>query len=192
MKKLYLFLLLSVLFALPAFSQQQSDTAAGKEIHFGFSTDLLPYITAVITDETAYSIQGWVSVNRIKYRLVVADINMPESFLPDGTESHEIKVFALIADYYFKEISRGPWIGSGIELWKNCAEDEISGKNIKWNTVILTFGGGYKVMAGEHLYFNPFAAIHLNPAAKTIDTKNSSFDEKNIQSSASVKIGWMF
>ena len=189
MKKYITGTLLLMILTPSIFSHQNSP---GKTIRAGISTDLLPYISAEITGEKGLSLQGWLSLNRFKYRIVFARTSIPENFMYDGIRLQELRVFAFIADYYFQKINKGPWIGSGIELWENNAKDKISENDISWTSLILTFGGGYTFMQGEHFYLNPFAAIHFNPAPDSVRTEKSSFDEKSISSSASVKIGWMF
>ena len=166
--------------------------SADETFHTGISTDLLPYISAALTEEEGLSLQGWLSVNRFKYRIVFAKTSIPENFMYDGIKSQELTIYAFIADYYFQEINKGPWIGSGIELWETNAEDKFSEKVLSWSSIILTFGGGYTFMPGKHLYLNPFTAVHFNPDPDSISTEKSSFNEKTISTSASVKIGWMF
>lgn len=182
-------ILLFMIFSFSVFAQQNSGK---KEINMGISTDLLPYISAALTGEEGLSFQGWISINQFKYRIVAAHTAIPESFTYNGIKSQELNAFALIIDYYFREQNKGLWIGTGIELWENHALDEISEKSISWSSLIITIGGGYTFTLGEHLYLNPFAALHFNPAPESVRTETSSFKEKNILSSASVKIGWMF
>ncbi len=189
MKKHIALILLFLLFTPSLFA---GDLSPGEKPSFGLSTDILPYISAAAAGNEGFSIQGWVSSGSYKYRVVAAKTEIPEIFLYEGTDSHELTVIAFITDYYFKEMNRGPWIGGGIELWKNRAGDEVTGEDVSWDSIIITLGGGYTFMLGKHLYLNPFAAMHFNPAPESVKTEKTSFREKYFLNSASVKIGWMF
>lgn len=131
-----------------------------------------------MTGNEGLSLQGWLSIDRFKYRILAARTSIPESFMYDGIKSQKLTAFAFIADYYFREINRGPWIGSGIEIWKNTAKDAVTDNNISWTSFILTLGGGYTFMPGKHFYLNPFAAVHFNPFPDSVKTEKTSFDEK--------------
>ena len=186
MKKYLFMIFTSLVITSAAFTED----IIGKKINSVISPDILPYAASSIDGDTGYSIQGWISYNRFKFRAVAAQVYLPEIFRDNNLEYHRLNVTAFITDYYFSEINRGLWVGSGIEIWENTASDNSEEK--QWNNLIMTLGSGYTFMPGKHFYLNPFAAVHFDPSGEKITFNDFSINEKIFQYSASMKLGWMF
>jgi hypothetical protein len=162
-----------------------SDRAAATTI--GFEVDALPYLTG------GYYGSAWFGRNRIRARGVVTRATIPSFLVEDGFRNADIHVYAFIVDYCFDPGFRGPWVGIGLEYWKNSIENRVNAATAGWDNTIATLGAGYVWGLGGHFYVNPWAAGHLIAAGTTaIPVGGAVYHPKRLTPEASLKLGWHF
>jgi hypothetical protein len=158
----------------------------------GYTLDMLPVILSASEGRAGYSFQVWAGLNRIKIRVIGAHLLMPQSMIKDSFEDYEVNVAAILIDYFFTRDLRGFWIGSGVELWNSSVKHKKTGETALFTDSIITAGGGYVWHLTEHVYLNPFAALHFRINDSKVLAGNEEFTRKKFSSSASVKIGYRF
>jgi hypothetical protein len=123
---------------------------------------------------------------------VRTNITTPDFATQSGFEDNELNVNAYIIDYYFKEGFSGWWIGPGYETWDGEVTEQSSGVRKTYRTDILTLGGGYTFRFNDHLYINPWAAVHIPIGGDTeLQFVNSTF-KISATPEASIKVGINF
>lgn len=156
--------------------------------NIGVEVDLLPFATG------GNYIGAFVSENGFKYRFIRAESSMPDFMLEDGIDSVDLEVYAFIVDYYFDKTNyAGPWIGVGLEYWKNSIDEKNGVENVSLKQNIFTIGGGYLFKISQNLYINPWAAIHVDIDSN--DYKmigNTKYEIKDVVPEFSVKLTYYF
>jgi len=163
-----------------------ADDEAPKKWMVGTELDLVPYIY------DGFYVSAVAGYGRWRVRFVRTNITTPGFATQSGFEDNELKVKACIIDYYFRDGFKGWWIGPGYETWSGEVKETNSGLRKKYNTDILTLGGGYTFRFNDHLYLNPWAAVHA-PIGGDRDVLfvNSVFKIRTT-SEASIKVGVNF
>ena len=176
-------LVLFLLFVCPALATNDD---APKKWMIGTELDLVPYIF------DGYYISAVAGYGKWRARFVRTNITVPEFATQSGFKDNELNVNAYILDYYFKDGFQGWWIGPGYEIWNGKVKEKKSRIRKKYRTDIVTFGGGYTIRFNDHLYVNPWAALHIPVGG---DTK-IRFPERTFRikatPEASVKLGINF
>ena len=129
--------------------------AAEKDWMVGTELDLVPFLY----DGYYVSVVG--GVGKYRGRLVRTELTLPGFVTDDAFTDDDRRVDAVILDVYFKEDFVGWWIGPGLEQWTGDVTEEATGLRQGYRTDVLTIGGGYTWRFSEHLYLNPWAAVHL-------------------------------
>ena len=172
---LFLFLLLT----LPVMADDQSP----KKWMAGPEVDLVPYVF------DGYYLSAVAGYGQWRARFVRTNITTPDFATQSGYKENELNVNAYIIDYYFKEGFSGWWIGPGYETWDGKAKEKSSNIRKSYKTDILTLGGGYTFRFNDHLYINPWAAVHIPIGGDTeLQFANSTFKIRATPE-ASIKIG---
>ena len=152
----------------------------------GTELDLVPYIL------DGYYVSAVAGYGKWRARFVRATLTTPDFATQSGFEDNELNVHAYIVDYYFKEGFNGWWVGSGLETWAGDVTEKSSGVKKTYRTDILTLGGGYTFFLNEHLYINPWAAVHIPVNGDTnLQFVNTAF-KIVATTEASVKVGVKF
>lgn len=157
-----------------------------KIIKFGSETDLVPFVTG------GYYGSVWVSYDHFRIRSILANVNMPGFMTPKGFDEYEVKANAITIDYFFNKDLSGLWIAGGIEFWENRVRNEDNFVSEKFNSTILTLGGGYVIDLWENIYINPWGAIHYSLLKNEKNIGGKIFEEKVLLPEFSVKIGYRF
>ena len=157
-----------------------------KDWMFGAEFDIVPYLF------NGYYLSAVGGYGHFRARIALTEITVP-SFLTDSKfEDNNLRVKALIVDYYFKKGFFGWWIGSGYEIWKGEISEKSSKQRKEYNTDILTVGGGYTYRFSDYFYIIPWAGIHFPVGGdKKIEFQQSTFEIKTMPE-ASIKIGINF
>lgn len=121
----------------------------------GTEVDLVPFLLDGYYGSVIAGYDHW------RARYVVTNATTPDFVTRSGYSDNEIDVDAFIVDYYFDEGFRGWWLGPGYESWDGAVTQDSSGLRQSYRTDILTLGGGYTIRFSDHLYLNPWAAVHI-------------------------------
>lgn len=153
----------------------------------GFELDALPYITG------GYYGSIWLGHDRIRLRPVVAKTTLPSFVVQDGFDHADVRAYAIIADYFFRDNFRGFWMGAGAEYWRNSVERTLNGATASWDNTIATLGGGYVWTLAGNFYVNPWGAVHLIIAGHSdLQVGGATYSPKRLTPELSLKIGWHF
>ncbi|WP_147415865.1 hypothetical protein [Ulvibacterium marinum] len=183
MKRLTLLFFLSVL----CMTYGQFNNQQVKETTVGFELDALPYLTG------GYYGSVWVGHNHFRYRVVVANLEMPDFFVEDGFTNNELQAYAVIVDYFFKPELKGWWVGTGLEYWDSKIQTDAELETADYNNTVFTLGGGYVWKFHKNFYLNPWAAAHLRVAGdKDVPVDSSIFETPLFTPEISLKLGWHF
>ncbi len=169
----------------------QSDTTVSKHnsnFTVGFEIDALPYLTG------GYYGSVWLGLKKQKLRLrpIIAKANLPSFLLQENFNRNTLRVYAFVADYFFRPDFKGFWIAPGIEYWDGEIENKLSeaATCIEW---IFTFGGGYVWKFWDNLYVNPWIAGHLRIGGdREVQVGTDTFKTAVFTPEISLKIGWHF
>lgn len=166
-----------------AFAQQTES----QHTTVGFELDALPYITG------GYYGSGWVGHNKMRYRVVVAKISVPDFAVPDGFTNNELQAYAAIVDYFLKPDFEKWWVGTGVEYWKGKIQSDAQLSTVAYDQTVFTLGGGYVWKFYKNFYLNPWAAVHLRIAGNTeVLVDGEEFKPSFFTPEASIKVGWHF
>lgn len=167
-------------------SPVMADDQVPKKWMVGTELDLVPYIF------DGYYISAVAGYGKWRVRFVRATLTTPGFATQSGFDDNELNVNAYIVDYYFKEGFSGWWVGPGFETWEGEVKEKSSGVKKTYRTDILTFGGGYTYFLNEHLYINPWAAVHIPVGGDTnLQFVSTSFKIR-ATSETSIKVGVKF
>lgn len=133
----------------------RADQQVPKKWMVGTELDIVPYIF------DGYYLSAIAGYSNWRVRFVRTDITTPDFMTQSGFEDNEINVNAYIVDYYFKKGFKGWWIGTGYEIWKGEVKQTSSDLTKKYQTEILTLGGGYTFRFNDYFYLNPWIGVHL-------------------------------
>ncbi len=176
------FALLLAIWALSGPSRQvyaQSDRAAV----IGTELDLLPFLFQGYYASAVAGIGHW------RGRLVATEVTVPDFVTPTGFKDNRLTVQALVVDYFFAQGFSGWWVGPGVEQWRGKVTNKSNGQAGSYSTQVFTAGGGYVYRLGQHVYLNPWAAVHV-PAGgdRSVSIGGAEFDI-NPAAEASLKLG---
>lgn len=172
-----------VIFGLLLFSKP---VVAKKEWMVGTELDLVPFVF----DGYYTSIIG--GYKNYRGRFILTKITTPSFVTQTGFKDNKLRVNAYVVDYYFEEGFEGWWIGPGIEIWKGSVEEKSSGVVNNYKTTIFTLGGGYTFRFNDHLYLNPWVAVHVPVGGdRKVAFANDTFKIKPVPE-GSLKIGFNF
>lgn len=178
-----IFFISFIILSIPVSAEENEST---KEWMFGTELDFVPYVF------DGYYISAIAGYGHWRTRFVYTDITTPDFATQSGFEDNRLKVKAYIVDYYFKEGFEGWWIGPGLETWEGTIKEKSSELKKTYTTNILTLGGGYTFRFNNHLYINPWAAVHIPIGGD----KEVQFASKTLKidptPEASIKIGINF
>lgn len=175
-------------------SSEDACAPSNPRIALGFNLDLLPTVASAVNGKLGYAPQIWVSLERVRIRLVGAHLEPPDAFAaaPSGFHSPTLTAFAAVIDYTFGERLDGFWIGSGFEQWQSSIEHDGVAAPVYWQSTVFTLGGGYIWRVAGDFYIDPWIGAHgiLNPRSVSVDAYE--FRPLPVQAEASLKIGWFF
>lgn len=153
---------------------------------FGGELDLAPYLL------DGHYVSAVVGKGHWRLRLIDTAMTTPAFMTPEGFEDQRIKAQAFVADYYFKPDFRGWWLAAGLERWRGSATETRSRLSQAFTTQVMTVGAGYTLRLSEHVYLNPWAAIHI----PTGGDREIAFSQQTLKirpvPEASLKIGFRF
>ncbi len=105
--------------------------------HIGMELDALPWLTG------GYYLSGWYAKNNLRYRGVIAKVNVPNAFLENGFKDKEIAAYAVIVDYFPRLDLTGIWYGAGLEYWQSRVSSKTDNVTAEYTNTVLTAGLGY-------------------------------------------------
>lgn len=176
----------------PLYAQQpvpiENDEAATWK--FGSEIDVLPYLSKGYYASAFAGRAGW------RLRGVVARAEAPSFLVTDGFEKKRSDAYAVLMDRFFgrrRNRMEGPWVGVGVEYWRNRIRQENTAEFTHYNNLMLTAGGGYTWKFSKYLYLNPWAAVHMVAAGdRKIDVSGKTYNQSRFTPEASVKLGIIF
>ncbi len=153
----------------------------------GIELDALPYFTG------GWYGSLWYGYRQIRLRGVVAEVYPPDMATDDDFRDLRTKAEAFIVDWFpfnAPGAFHGPWIGAGVEWWKNRATNDANDHAGMFNSTVLTLGGGYVWKFYQHFYLNPWLAGHLLIDGGTATIAGASYKQPIFLPELSVKLGW--
>lgn len=175
-----------LLAGLCAISPASAEERQPKQWMVGTELDMAPYLF------DGYYVSAVAGRGNWRVRFVRTRITTPDVATQSGFRDNELDVNAYIVDYYFQEGFQGWWVGPGFETWAGEVTEKASGVRKGYRTDILTLGGGYTYRFNDHLYINPWAAVHIPVGGDTdIAFVNSTFSLRAMPE-ASIKVGVNF
>jgi hypothetical protein len=80
-----------------------------------------------------------------------------------------------------------------LEYWKNLIGHENVELKSGYSNTVITVGGGYVWKFYQHIYLNPWIAIHYSPFGdKEVEVGPYKYQPTRILPELSLKIGWHF
>jgi len=162
---------------------QSVESQRDKGVTIGVEQDVLPYVL------NGYIATVWLGRDFFRYRLSYAQASSPKFILPENVGSDKVKAFGVSFEYFFKENYQGLWFGPGIGYWTNYiqSQDHIEVKN---ESVICSFGGGYNISITNWLYCSPWVALHFRVSGNDpISMGDSEYKPSVLTPELSVKLG---
>lgn len=161
--------------------------ARGQDVQVGTEFDVLPYATG------GWYVSGWWGRDHLRVRAVASDVNLPDFTLKGDFTDGESRAYAGLVDYFPRAALRGPWIGAGVEHWRNRVghpAESVKGEYTNW---MFTVGGGWVFNLGRHVYLNPWAAGHARVSGdETALVGRRVYDVPKGLAEASIKLGLRF
>jgi hypothetical protein len=153
----------------------------------GLEVDALPYVMG------GWYAAGWWGVDRVRLRAVASDVDLPDFTIRGDFDRGESRAYALLVDYFPAASLRGPWIGGGIERWRNRIRHPAETPAGHYTNWMATVGGGWVFNLGRHFYLNPWAAGHLRVGgAETAVVGSRIYEIPKGLGEASIKLGVRF
>lgn len=154
---------------------------------YGVELDALPWLTG------GYYLSGWYGKDHLRYRGVVANIKVPDSFIDEGFKDKDITAYAMIVDYFPRRNLTGIWYGAGLEYWQSKITNKTDNATAEYDNTVFTVGLGYVWQLTESIYLNPWAALHIVVAGdKDITVGSQTYQQETTTPSGSIKLGWQF
>ncbi|WP_005032361.1 hypothetical protein [Holophaga foetida] len=126
-----------------------------------------------------------------RFRGVVAEVHLPDTFAPKGWEGARTQATALLVDHFLRPGFVGPWIGGGVERWDERLRAEGRQERVRLQSIQATLGGGWVFELGRGFTLNPWCALHQRVAGdrKAIAGGRVCRPEP-LQAEASIKLGY--
>lgn len=154
---------------------------------FGTELDLLPFISG------GYYASAWYGIDNFRFRTILTKTTVPQFVVTEGYQNNKLKVYAFIADYFFKKNFEGFWIGSGIEYWDSKITHKTDNLTASYHNTVFTMGGGYVWKFYDNFFLNPWVAFHYIIAGdKEVRIGRNIYKPNLFTPEASIKIGWYF
>lgn len=153
----------------------------------GVEADVLPYATG------GWYASGWFGRSHIRIRVVASQVELPEFTIRGDFHDGESRAYAGLVDYFPMGALRGPWLGTGVEHWRNRIGHPAESVTGEYRNVMATLGGGWVFNLGRHIYVNPWAAGHVRVGGDTFAQVGTRvYQPPKALAEASVKFGVRF
>lgn len=158
----------------------------------GFNLDLLPTALSAVNGKLGYAPQVWLGIGHARLRLVGAHLEPPDAFAfaPSGFHHPTTTALAALIDYTFGPRFDGAWLGSGFELWQNTIERGDVQGTARWESTVLTVGGGYIWRFAGDFFLDPWAGAHVVLNPQTVTLGASEYKPSPLLAEVSLKVGW--
>jgi hypothetical protein len=174
--------LLAIILLADIHGQGQSPTPG--RLNAGVELDLLPYLTG------GYFGAAWVGKGHVRARILTANVNKPDVFIPEGFTNNKVTAYAFIGDYFLKENWKGWWAGTGLVYWKSSIQTDAKLSTAHFENWFLNGSLGYNFKLGKSFYVSPWAGLHLRIAGdKEVLVDNKIYYPPLLNPEASVKFG---
>ena len=153
----------------------------------GIELDAVPYFTG------GWYGSLWFGYRQLRLRGVVAEVYPPDMAIDDDFRDLRIKAVAAIVDWFpFNAPGsyHGPWIGGGVEWWKNRATNDANDHAGMFNSTVFTLGGGYVWKFYQNFYLNPWLAGHLLIDGGKAPIAGTEYKQPSFLPELSLKLGW--
>ncbi len=156
----------------------------------GVEVDLLPVAASAAAGEAGGALQLWAGRDRIRLRLVGADLHYPDAFTPSPFGDRHITVAAALVDLFFHDGFRGPWVAAGAEYWwSEIGLRHAEGRG-RWSAPVATVGAGWVIPVWRGLYLNPWAAAHAPVSGWSVAVGAERYHPRPVEAEVSLKLGW--
>lgn len=140
-----------------------------------------------------YYLSGWYAKDHLRYRGVIANIKVPDSFVENNFTDKEITAYAMIVDYFPRQDLTRVWYGAGVEYWQNKITNKTDKVSAEYSNTVFTVGLGYIWRLSDSVYLNPWAALHIVvDGDQDITVGSQTYRQETITPSGSIKLGWQF
>jgi len=169
------------------------DAGGRSKMALGYTVDLLPITLSAVSGRMGFSFQTWMGIERVRLRLVGAQMRMPDAMAEDRAfDHHDLTAGALIMDYIFGSDFGGWWVGSGFELWQNRLRHRATGEKVEWTSQVFTVGGGYSWKVAGNVFIEPWAAAHAVMNNRMVRAGGDEFTPRRFSAELSLKVGYFF
>jgi len=186
MKRIFSFIVLVGL-SISVFSQSDSPIENKTKIFtYGIELDAIPFING------GYSFSAWIGLNNDRQRIrpVISKSDMPYILNYDGLKSNDVKMYAIMTDYFFKPEFEKLFITTGIQYWDGLVttSDNATGTYNEW---IFTLSVGYSWKFAGNFYLNPNVSGHFRIAGdEEVQIGNDVYNTSMAIPYFSINIGW--
>lgn len=101
-----------------------------------------------------------VGRDHVRVRTVASDVNLPD-FTSRAISRRASRAPTRASTTSRARGLRGPWIGAGVEHWKNRIGHPAEPGKGEYTNWMFTVGGGWVFNLGRRVYLNPWAAGHV-------------------------------
>ncbi len=162
-------------------------SAFAQSVQVGVEADVLPYATG------GWYASGWFGRSHIRIRVVASQVELPDFTIKGDFHDGESRAYAGLVDYFPRAALRGPWLGGGLEHWRNRIGHPAETVTGEYRNVMATLGGGWVFDVGRHIYINPWAAGHVRVGGDTSARVGTRvYEPPAALAEASVKVGVRF
>lgn len=183
---------LASLAAAPAVRADAVDLKPRPRFEIGIEVGPVPAVLSAIDGHLGGALQLWAGRGVDRLRVVAAHTEFPDALTGAPFRDRKLTVLGLDYDRFFRDGFRGPWVGGGLELWRNELGSERGPDTEARTSAAATFGGGWVFPVWRSLYVNPWAAAHVPLGNQRIHLYGSRHDPDPILREFSVKVGWAF
>lgn len=159
------------------------------EFRTGVAVDLLPPVASLLAGHAGWSFQTWAGFGSVRARGVLAGLHLPSSTDP-RIRDPSLAVAAAIVDLFANPELRGPWGGVGLEWWRTAATAREDGRTRHRSDPVATLGAGWILPLGNHVYIEPWGAVHRRLGSGRIQLPSGSWRLPEWQAEVSLKLGW--
>jgi hypothetical protein len=158
----------------------------------GVEVDLLPVVASAAAGEAGGALQVWAGRDRLRLRLVGADLHYPDAFTPSPFGDRHTTAAAVLLDLFFRDGFRGPWVAAGAEYWWSEIGLRHGEGRGRWSSPVATVGAGWVLPIWRGLYLNPWAAAHTPLGSRSVAVGGERYHPHPVEAEVSLKLGWAF
>ncbi len=152
----------------------------------GVEVDVLPYLSG------GYYGSLWYGYDQLRGRVIYANVNVPQFFIPTGFMDNNQQVYSIAGDFFLQSNEfEGLWVSLGVEYREGSIVSETSEEKSEYVNYVITPGIGYIWKFYHNFYLNPWFGLHGIAAGDTsIPVGTETYRPPTITPEISLKLGW--